>query len=642
MSETDKIQGQKQLAAPQSKKKRSHAGKIVGSIALGLLFVIALLLLVNAMLTLFLPHYYPTFGKYRLFAVVTDSMEPGIKTGSLIVAEKPISADEIKPSTSIDAKDGTVITFEVLDNDGNVLELLTHRVVGIEQDGDTTYYITRGDNAAGDDRYRPDFGDVVGIYTGKSTPVLGYIIGFLQSSEGAAALFAILFIIIVAWVTLDYMSSRDRRQALESKAIKKSAQQLSNVNLRYDNIREITAVMDVLGMVGEEPKNRADRKMTEARLIEFIEAESIELPQTPETAAVLDSLPAPDTPLSLAAALRSGATLRQAEDGQTLILTSMSGGKSIMLTPVQTPDGIILCQQGVRLRSDIAPNIENIGATSMPDYPEFFEGMPLKKSVEYPELPQPNAPVFDAELLSPHKNYIDGGAVKADKGAALAAAPTPTGDAKAIAVGEARPSEIKELTGGHSDAVPPAHIEPAEKAALSQDADEQPKKAKPPALKTEAQILAAERRRAARLRAKENAAKKREEERRMEEARLAYAQYRELSAQLQIKQTEELHSLLNDVEPMTPEDRARVAEYRKAHQAPKKPRKQRTPEQIAAAKARAEQKKAEKAAFLDALSPADRELYLTEQQLIKSRAASIRKLKRLAADRKLLDNLETK
>ena len=51
---------------------------------------------------------------------------------------------------------------------------------------------------------------------------------------------------------------------------------------------------------------------------------------------------------ALVAALSTGATLRQAEDGQTLVLTTTSGDKNIMLTPVQTQDGVILCQQGVR------------------------------------------------------------------------------------------------------------------------------------------------------------------------------------------------------------------------------------------------------------------------------------------------------
>ena len=127
-------------------------------------------------------------------------------------------------------------------------------------------------------------------------------------------------------------------------------------------------------MLAQKPQSGAERKAQAERLSSFIDAHTIELPQTPETAAVLDSLPAPDNPDTLAAALRAGATLRQAEDGQTLVLTGLSGGKSILLTPIQTPDGVMLCRQGVRIRAEIAPNLEQIGVTSMPSFPEFSRG----------------------------------------------------------------------------------------------------------------------------------------------------------------------------------------------------------------------------------------------------------------------------
>ncbi|MDE7464087.1 MAG: signal peptidase I, partial [Clostridiales bacterium] len=340
---------------------------------LALLLLILILLTVNAMFSIFMPHYYPTFGGYRLFSIVSDSMDPTIPKGHMIVCKKPTSEDEIK--------EGTVITFEITDKDGNI-KVNTHRVQKVTKHPTTgkTSYTTKGDNAPLADSVHPEYSDVIGIYTGQHCAFFGYFFGFMQSTQGAITLILVLFIVLIAWIVIEYVRHHERRKKLENAALKKGAQELSNVNLRYDNIREITAVMDVLGMVTEEPKNRAENKDIESRLGEFIDAESIELPQTPETAAVLDSLPAPDTPMTLAAALRNGATLRQAEDGQTLVLTGLSGGKSILLTPVQTPDGIILCQQGVRLRSDIAPNIESVGATSMPEYPEFFEGQPLEKN----------------------------------------------------------------------------------------------------------------------------------------------------------------------------------------------------------------------------------------------------------------------
>ncbi len=574
MSDQQEVKGIEGGAA--TAKKPHRARKVLKYTGLGLLLLILTLLVVNAMLSVFMPHYYPTFGGYRLFSVVTDSMDPTIPAGHMIVGKKPESEkkDNIKA--------GTVITFEIENADGEIV-LYTHRVVGLTTNPKTgeTSYITKGDNAPANDSFHPDYSDVVGIYTGQHCGFFGYFFGFLQSTWGAILLMLILFIIVVAWVVLAYVKRQEKRKQLENAALKKSAQELSNVNLRYDNIREITAVMDVLGMVTDEPKTRAQSKDVESRLGEFIDAQSIELPQTPETAAVLDSLPAPDTPLTLAAALRNGATLRQAEDGQTLVLTGMSGGKSILLTPVQTPDGIILCQQGVRLRSDLAPNIESVGAMSMPEYPEFFEGQPLEKNVEYPELPQPERKFGPQELIGAQAEGPSD-----VKHAPALSAPTPVGQARIAAAEMALPS------GAVSARIP---SEGAQRAA---------------------------------------------------EARSAYAQYREVAASIELRQTEELSSLLNSTEPLSPEEKARIAEYKqerkrqKAEEKAAKPKKQLTPEQLAARREAAQKRKAEQEAFINALSPADRELYLSEQKLSKARAATIRRLKRINSDRKLLQKLK--
>ncbi len=580
MAELETTQGKNQLGAPPAPKKRKNKfGRVCGIVGITLLILIVVILLVNAMLNLFLPHYYPTFGKYRLFAVVTDSMEPEIPRGHMIVDKRPESADEIVA--------GTVITFEVTDNDGNIITVLTHRVQSVETSNDgVLYYVTKGDNAGGVDQYRPTYEDVVGIYAYKHCAFFGYLFGFLQSENGTVALIFMLFILIIAWVVITYVNSNERRKKRNTQALQKSAKALSDVNLRYDNIREITAVMDVLDMVTEEPKNRSESKEIELRLNEFIAAESIELPQTPETAAILDSLPPPDTPMTLAAALRAGATLRQAEDGQTLILTGMSGGKSILLTPIQTPEGIILCQQGVRLRSDIAPNIESVGATSMPQFPEFFEGQPLKKNVEYPELPEPQSAAFGAEMLSPHNNVV-----------------LPTG--------------VEALPASANKTEIPAIASAAPELAAHSDA--QSKNAK-----------------AAQSDVKHKRTVKTVHDDANYRARLAYAQYREAAAALELSQTEELTNLLNDVSPLSQEEQARIKQYRKEN---KKKRAPKTPEQLAAQRQRAEQRKAEQEAFLNALTPADRELYLSEQKLAKSRAATIRRLKRINADRKILNKI---
>ncbi len=579
---------QKDAGTVAPKNRKNKVGRVFAIAGAVVLLVIFFAVITNSLLVMFKDDYYTTFGNYRLFAIVTDSMEPEIPQGSMIVDEKPSSPSAIKV--------GSIITYKVKNANGETV-LLTHRVTAISTDSaGNRVYTTKGDNAGGADRYKPKYADVVGIYTGKKCGFFGSLFGFFQSALGVSVLIFGVFVVIVAWVVIWYVNATERRRKLKTDALKKSAQALSNVNLRYDNINEITAVMDVLGMVTDEPQSRADSKEIAARLREFIRAENIELPQTPETAAILESLPAPDTPSALAAALSAGATLRQAEDGQTLVLTTSSGEKNIMLTPVQTADGVILCQQGVRMRSDIAPNIEDVGVLSMPASPEFFEGQPLEKNVVYPELPQPAA-AFGPEMLLNNGNAT--GQPAPMLGTTLSAAQS----SEQTALGSSRAAQQPLLESGVT----------GEARATEKPAEQKP------APRTE--CADGERDHASR-------------------SRKTYAQYREQSARLELQQAEQLSELLTEVSPLSYDEQLKVAEYKAAHAKPKAPRKQRSPEEREKARQASERKKREQQQFLDSLSDEDRELYITEQKLARARGATIRRLKRIAADRKLLEKLD--
>ena len=572
---------------PPAKKKRNKVAFGFGIAGIVLLVIILVVLILNALLTMFMDDYYTTFGDYRLFSIVTDSMEPTIPKGSMIVSTKPKNKDDIKASSSETAKDGTIITFKTKNTSGETI-LLTHRVVGISKNDDgTLVFTTRGDNAKGVDGVKPTWDDVVGIYTGNKCGFFGSLFGFFASSIGASVLIFALFIVLVAWIIIYYINATEKRKELENAALKKSNEALGSVSLRYDNVHEITAVMDVLGMVSEEPKTHAESKEVEQRLNAFIHATTFELPKTAETAAMLDGLPAPDTPGSLAAALSAGATLRQAEDGQTLVLTTLSGGKNILLTPVNTPDGIILYQQGVRLNSDIAPNIEAMGVTSMPTVPEFFEGQPLEKNVEYPGLPQAGVKLGPNELL----------------GGAQPKTPTAAG---AIASPQPQPA----------GALP-------ESTKSAEQADGKKRQRKP---LTEEQ--------------KEAIRRKRAQKRSEELAHLAYLKYREAMLEKELKRAARLNALLAETVPLTPEEQLKVAEHKSQLPPKQRTKKPLTEEQKAKRKAAAERRKQEQEAFVASLTPEDRELYLAEQKVSRSRESSIRKLRQIEADRKILNRLD--
>ncbi|WP_144460298.1 signal peptidase I SipW [Siminovitchia fortis] len=117
----------------------------------------------------------PQFLGYQLKSVLSGSMEPGIKTGSVIA---------VKPGGDMTRfKEGDVITFMQDEN-----TLVTHRVVEVDKSGKHVMYTTKGDNNNAADMEPVLSENVVAEYTGITVPYVGYFVSFAQSKEGSALL----------------------------------------------------------------------------------------------------------------------------------------------------------------------------------------------------------------------------------------------------------------------------------------------------------------------------------------------------------------------------------------------------------------------------------------------------------------------
>lgn len=264
MSKKEKQNGEAAEPA-KGKRARRSAGKAAGICAFVLSLALLIVCTVNALLAVFVEHYYPTFGEYRLFAVVSDSMEPEIPAGNMIVGRVPESEDEIEA--------GTVITYEA--RQGNSFVLITHRVIAVNRDaaGKVTY-TTRGDNAEGTDAFRPAFSDVVGIYTGNRCGFFGYLFGFLHSAQGAIALIIILLIIVITYIIVRFVNlvTMWRKVALE--ALKASGALLADTQ-----VEELGTIADVIGIVSKEPLDKRDIARKDKKLKWFLKTGA--LPRRP-------------------------------------------------------------------------------------------------------------------------------------------------------------------------------------------------------------------------------------------------------------------------------------------------------------------------------------------------------------------------
>ena len=128
-------------------------------------FMIAVLIMVSAVFTYLAPH----FG-WRVDAVLTGSMEPEMKVGSLVVTT-PVEPEDIEL--------GDIITFHQNSVSENPI---SHRVVGIVGNS-PSYFETKGDANGNADPFRVPAQNLIGKICFQ-VPSVGYFTEFLKTPLG--------------------------------------------------------------------------------------------------------------------------------------------------------------------------------------------------------------------------------------------------------------------------------------------------------------------------------------------------------------------------------------------------------------------------------------------------------------------------
>ena len=128
---------------------------------------------------------------YRVFNVISGSMEPEYSVGDLIYV-KNVDVNTIKV--------GDPITFILNEN----LVVATHRVVRI--DNEKQHFITKGDTNDTEDP-PVHFNNVIGVPTFK-LPFLGYVSDFIQNPPGMYITIAVGALLIVFTFLPDILTKK--------------------------------------------------------------------------------------------------------------------------------------------------------------------------------------------------------------------------------------------------------------------------------------------------------------------------------------------------------------------------------------------------------------------------------------------------
>ena len=138
---------------------------------------------------------------YRVFTVISGSMEPTYRVGDLIY---------VKPTDPAQIKVGDPITFVLNES----LVVATHRVV--EVDAAEQHFHTKGDANEIADQSPVHFNNVIGVPKFR-IPKLGYVSDFIQNPPGMYSTIAACAVLIVLVFLPDMIWKKEDRQDTEKK-----------------------------------------------------------------------------------------------------------------------------------------------------------------------------------------------------------------------------------------------------------------------------------------------------------------------------------------------------------------------------------------------------------------------------------------
>ena len=168
------------------KTKAKRITEIVLNVVLWVFLVFAFIMMIFAFASNSNEYGVSMLGDKVILNVKSESMEPTIRTGDMIVGTKLSLEEKQALKAKSDDYAGDIITFFVdLDGDG-VKELNTHRIRKISTDEKGKVFTTRGDNNNADDGYEIRVDDIVCTWKEGDTQIhgLGAVLGFFQSRTG--------------------------------------------------------------------------------------------------------------------------------------------------------------------------------------------------------------------------------------------------------------------------------------------------------------------------------------------------------------------------------------------------------------------------------------------------------------------------
>ncbi len=176
---------------------------------------------------------------FDVYIVLSPSMEPEIKTGSVIYTQDAVVSELEK---------GDIITFNIGGG-----KTATHRIEEVKGSGDNVSFVTKGDANDNIDGTEVKGSDVVGecVFW---VPYLGFLVDFIQSKIGMYVSIGVVAFIIILMMLPDILFGEEEK-AKKKKKGKSNSDVESN-----EGDGESAAVGDSAEIIGEAEKEETIEK----------------------------------------------------------------------------------------------------------------------------------------------------------------------------------------------------------------------------------------------------------------------------------------------------------------------------------------------------------------------------------------------
>ncbi len=198
----------------QQKSRSKKIFNIISTVLLAVVFLFLIFVIAVAIVQKKAGSDVKLFGKYYMYSVVTDSMEPAIMAGEVIWS---------RAATESDIQEGAIITF--IAPSGNLKGYNeTHRIESIERDdnGNIIGIKTKGDNSVGEDSWTLQPSDVKAVYV-KSLTVMSAFRTFMAKPVGFITVIVLPLLVVLILFMIGFVKDKaklDEEERKEKEGIK--------------------------------------------------------------------------------------------------------------------------------------------------------------------------------------------------------------------------------------------------------------------------------------------------------------------------------------------------------------------------------------------------------------------------------------